>query len=385
MRFAFQKTFLFLCISLYPFFADAQNLTGFWKGYFITERGDSYRLEFQIDQNKDKSVIGVSYSYGDNINFYGKATMTGRYAIDNGFSIAETKTVEVKSSGGGTCLMNYKFTYTKSGKEEYLEGTYVGRTEDRSDPRKNGPWGDCGGGRVFLRRVQNSDFPVEPFLKDKIQPKTEETPATKEVPKVVQKINAQVPKPKTKTTTKTTPKNNTTAKKTVPKKTPTIVQKTPIKKPISKPDQTVVKKDTVTRKNTAIVIDKPVEKAKINIPTVTRSRQNELTQSFTVHSEEITIKLYDNGEIDNDTISVYLDGQLILSNKRLSTAPITYTIKLDENNPEHTLVMVAENLGRIPPNTSLMIVQDGDKRYSTSITSTEQKNAMVRFRYQKSD
>jgi hypothetical protein len=45
--------------------------------------------------------------------------------------------------------------------------------------------------------------------------------------------------------------------------------------------------------------------------------------------------------------------------------------------------MVAENMGRIPPNTSLMIVQDGDKRYQVSITSTEQKNAMVRFRYQK--
>jgi hypothetical protein len=57
---------------------------------------------------------------------------------------------------------------------------------------------------------------------------------------------------------------------------------------------------------------------------------------------------------------------------------------MDEANPEHTLVMVAENLGRIPPNTSLMIVQDGDRRYQASITSTEQKNAMVRFRYQKS-
>ena len=40
---------------------------------------------------------------------------------------------------------------------------------------------------------------------------------------------------------------------------------------------------------------------------------------------------------------------------------------------EDTLVMVAENLGSIPPNTSLMIIQDGDKRYQVSITSTEQK------------
>ncbi len=95
------------------------------------------------------------------------------------------------------------------------------------------------------------------------------------------------------------------------------------------------------------------------------------------------MKLYDNGEIDDDTISVYLDNNLILSGKRLSTSPITINLKMDEDNAEHVLVMVAENLGKIPPNTSLMIVNDGDKRYEVRITSTEQKNAMVRFRYQK--
>ena len=56
---------------------------------------------------------------------------------------------------------------------------------------------------------------------------------------------------------------------------------------------------------------------------------------------------------------------------------------MDETQPEHELVMVAENLGRIPPNTSLMVVTAGDKRYEVRITSTEQKNAVVRFKYVK--
>jgi hypothetical protein len=132
-----------------------------------------------------------------------------------------------------------------------------------------------------------------------------------------------------------------------------------------------------------MIVEKKPDLPPYQAPQVTRSRKNELTTALTVTNEEITIRLYDNGEIDDDTISVYLDGRLIIANKRLSATPITYTLKMDENNPEHTLVMVAENLGRIPPNTSLMIVQDGDKRYQVSITSTEQKNAMVRFRYQK--
>jgi hypothetical protein len=143
-------------------------------------------------------------------------------------------------------------------------------------------------------------------------------------------------------------------------------------------------KDTVIRKVDPVIIEKPTRQIpKITIPAVTRSRENELVKTYTVHDDEITIRLYDNGEIDNDTISVYLDGKALVTNQRLSTVPISLTIKMSEDNPEHTIVMVAENLGRIPPNTALMIVQDGDNRYSASITSTEQKNAMVRFRYQK--
>jgi hypothetical protein len=115
----------------------------------------------------------------------------------------------------------------------------------------------------------------------------------------------------------------------------------------------------------------------------TRSRQNETAKVFTVSHPEVTVKLYDNGEVDGDTISLYLDNQLILSGKRLSTIPITITLKLDETVAEHVLVMVADNFGRIPPNTALMIVQDGDNRYQANLTSTDQKNAMVRFRYQK--
>src|SRR4051812_48149200 len=107
-------------IVLSPSISFGQKLTGIWKGYFITEYGSHYTLEFQVKQNKDGSVIGVSYSYGSDVKFYGKATMTGNYALkEKTFSIQETRTVEVKTEGG-TCLMNYRFTYSKSGKEEFL-------------------------------------------------------------------------------------------------------------------------------------------------------------------------------------------------------------------------------------------------------------------------
>jgi hypothetical protein len=97
----------------------------------------------------------------------------------------------------------------------------------------------------------------------------------------------------------------------------------------------------------------------------------------------VTVRLYDNGEIDDDTISIYFDKRLLISGKRLSASPITVKLKIDDENQVHELVMVAENLGRIPPNTALMIVDAGDQRFDVRITSTEQKNALVRFSYQR--
>jgi hypothetical protein len=68
---------------------------------------------------------------------------------------------------------------------------------------------------------------------------------------------------------------------------------------------------------------------------------------------------------------------MIVSKRLLTDKPISFTIKLDDDSPTHEFVMVAENMGTIPPNTALMIITAGNKRYEVSLTSTEQKNAMV--------
>ena len=45
--------------------------------------------------------------------------------------------------------------------------------------------------------------------------------------------------------------------------------------------------------------------------------------------------------------------------------------------------MIAENLGSIVPNTALLIITAGEKRYQLFLSSTEQKSAKVRFVYDK--
>jgi len=349
---------------------SAQDVTGIWKGYFITDGGEQYKLEFQVKQNNTSSITGVSYSYLD-VRFYGKATMTGNLEkTEQKFQIQELRTVEVKNPlGGGTCLMNYSFNYSKSGKEEFLEGTFIARAEDRKNPKNNGEWGGCGGGKVYLRRVQNSDFYVEPFLRDKPNVSTTVKPKTNPL------VDNKTPVKTNSSTTKkiNTPVKNNTAR-TNTGRTNTSTRST---------TSTTSKTDSTKKIVIPPTVKNPVAEKKNITPNVLKTRENALAQTITVNTDEVTIKLYDNGEIDDDTISVFVDKQLMLSHQRLSAVPITLKLKFDVDDDEHEVVMVAENLGRIPPNTSLMVINAGDKRYQVQITSTEQKNAMVRFKYVK--
>jgi hypothetical protein len=74
----------------------------------------------------------------------------------------------------------------------------------------------------------------------------------------------------------------------------------------------------------------------------------------------------------------------MVSRQRLSTTPISLTIDLSDDD-QQDLVMYAENLGTIPPNSALMVVTSGGKRYEVNITSSEQTNGAVRFVKKKKD
>ncbi len=117
-------------------------------------------------------------------------------------------------------------------------------------------------------------------------------------------------------------------------------------------------------------------------PTLTQ-RNNKLIREIKVDTGTIRLDFYDNGIIDGDTISVYVNGNTVVSNRMLTAKPITTYVRIDLNKREQEVIMVGENLGTIPPNTALMIITAGDKRYQLYLESDEQKNAMVRFIYEK--
>ena len=113
-----------------------------------------------------------------------------------------------------------------------------------------------------------------------------------------------------------------------------------------------------------------------------QNRQKELVQTVSIDTSFIHIEMYDNAEIDGDTVTVFLNNTLLLYKKRLTNKPLTLDVNVFPDT-DYELMMYADNLGSIPPNTSLMVITAGRKRYQLHLSSSEQKSATVRFRYEK--
>ena len=116
-----------------------------------------------------------------------------------------------------------------------------------------------------------------------------------------------------------------------------------------------------------------------------KEREKVVAQELTVEADSIKVDFYDNGEIDGDSISVFLNDKLIAFNRILSTKSVHFDITLDSAKETNDLSMFADNLGSIPPNTALMVVNDGKKRYEVRLTSNLEKSATIRIKKKKSD
>ena len=383
------RIFFTLVVFLFSTPIFSQDLSGIWRGNFMSADNkmsdlfnleDRYKYEVQIDQ-QGKAFTGVTYSY-KKTEFYGKASSSGTVNPKTGKVILqEIKLLELKmASSSYACWMICFLQYTKNGDEEFLEGKYSSYRETDSS--------FCGRGNVFLRKVVTSDFYKEPFLA-----KREKEKKNGVAKKDVTTDSSLVAKttPVKKTTEKKIAPPAAAAKKPGAKQSPpaAIAKNNPAKKTVRPEQQSNAKNKDIKAVPLApeIAIEKKEHDFKMKepafIPLVLKNRENELVQTISVNTNEVTINIYDNGTIDHDTISVYLDKKLVIAHQMLTTDAITLKIKLDENNDYHELVMVADNLGDIPPNTSLMVVKAGDKQYEVRITSTEQKNAVVVFKYEK--
>ena len=337
----------------------AQKINGQWRGYFnskgdiVLSSGNNTEYVLEIEVNGTK-VIGFSYSYFENRKYYVICSLEGTYNKSTK-SMSVTEISKVKGStpeGWSDCLQTHVLTYENNDGEEELKGSWKTAA---------GQKGNCGMGNTTLTRRTLSKN-LASFNKPKTTP-----------------INENITKSKF-------PDFSDRNKKVTPP-TPPVVKNTPVLKN-SKLSTPKIKKDTLPK--TGLLVHAMPEKIKENIKkqpenlpvfsnTHFEKRSSEVLKTIEIEGEEFKVDLYDNGVVDGDSISLFYNGTLILSHKRLSEKPITLTLDATTDKAINELIMYAENLGIYPPNTALMVVNDGDKRYEVRISSDLKKSGTIRF------
>lgn len=362
-KFILSVVFYFTALAVF-----SQKINGQWRGYF-NSKGDivlnspgstEYILEIEINGTK---VTGYSYSYFEGRRFYVVCKLEGTYYPAS----QSLKVIESERVKGNTppdfqdCFQIHYLTYKKEGKLEELDGRWV--------TRPNQP-GSCGDGLTTLTRRT-----LDKSLSQLNKKNTEQPVAKKAVPKKNNTVATVKPKP---ATTKPATKN-TTAKSNKP-----AVPKPPVAKaakPVTKTNPPLAKIEPLTKDPDNIEQPKTrkTEIAAIKPDLNFEKRKTEVLKTIQIESETFKVDLYDNGEIDGDSISLFYNDKLLVSHKRLTTKPLTLTLSTPNDDAVNELTMYAENLGEIPPNTALMVITDGDKRYEVRISSDLKNSGTIRF------
>ena len=108
-------------------------------------------------------------------------------------------------------------------------------------------------------------------------------------------------------------------------------------------------------------------------------RKLDIQRILSVKDTIIYISLYDNAENDGDTVTVFLNKKPFITRQRISNKPIKFAIPFTNKNEAIELIFQAENLGEIPPNTGVMVVEADGKRYEIRVQSDYEKHAVIIF------
>jgi hypothetical protein len=374
-----------IVLLLLPFWLPTlllgQDLSGKWKGVFAPNQdqdGNVYSYELEIKELHNHTLSVVTYTKFSN-NFSAKAIASGMHSENTELvSVIETKFENLKLLGNfQACLMSNYLTYNTIRGRETLEGTYI------SSNSKMGK--DCGSGTVYLEK----EVPIVKLIPKKL-------PAIENKVQVNKQVIAKNKFPITTKNTNPIATSKASAAKPIAEAatkaaTAASIATTPSSSPNIKseiaPTQTFVEIDKDAKSNnTANNISNSIAlKEKSNdkqiLPFVLIGRENKLVKNITVTSPHISFDMYDNGTIDNDTILVYDNKVLLLNDKGLSYKSVHFELDFSKEVPTHEIIIVAKNLGTVPPNTALMILKEGSNRKEYYIMTNMQTNAMLMINY----
>jgi hypothetical protein len=352
----FLIVFVLLCCTTH-----AQMITGVWKGK-VGSGLKPGKLELKLIQRGD-SLFGTSYYY-ENPNNYRRYAVKGYFNQqtneviwwDDELLEAKTGRIAITSPGAVPLLMEADFNCPGGG-VMMLDGKAVTKEEQKNK------------GDLHLDKVESPqftdewDYVIDNYTVGANDPYFIDSVATIHKTTKQPEVVAVAPPPVV---------VNETPKREEPKPEPVVVQPQPTipkeTQPVTKTEnKPPVKEPTVTITKVPSIKEKFVERKKV------------LTTELPLLGDTIEIHFYDNAEIDGDSISLFMNNRLVFEHVKLSDKPYVVKFAVTELTERNELVMVAENLGAIPPNTSYMIAYVNGVRYTANLESTENSSAMIRF------
>ena len=383
-KFLYGIVFLFL---MSPLFSLAQNLSGQWIGGFASQdeasgRKTNYVLEIEVTGTK---ISGHSYTYFaiSGKQYFVICKLSGTY--DKGSKSLIVNEIEnVKTNTPPdfeNCLQSHQLTYLKQKDREILVGKWKPFIKESN----------CGSGeteleRKKLERTITSSKPeknIQGVTKQPIQPtKPASSLPKKNLP------NSTVNQAPKKTLAQTKPNIAKPNQPTVKQSIPPSIESKPVpeapKPNLSRPDQKMPVTINPEKKSIPKNLQETPDLKPRQTPDKSKDKYNkrnyEVIKTIEVTGALIKVDIYDNGQIDGDTVSIFLNEKLLVPPKMLTANPISLSINLSEEDDTYDLIMFAESLGSIPPNTAFMIITTSTSRYEINISSTEQTSGAIRFK-----
>jgi hypothetical protein len=110
-----------------------------------------------------------------------------------------------------------------------------------------------------------------------------------------------------------------------------------------------------------------------------KKREKTYLRIIEVSNPVLKLEFYDNGAIDYDSISVFMNNRMVLPRTMLSHRAIRFSVTMDWSLDFNELSMFAESIGMIPPNTAAVIIYDGAIRHDVMLTSDFDKTATIKL------
>ena len=328
-------------------------ITGVWKG-----RINRQKVEVKIIQKGD-SLTGTSYYY-ESASHYRRYSIKGYFDPETNEAVwwddqlLEEKAGRFSVSSPGKMPLLARADFNCPGGSKMMLDGRATRRDDENDPK----------GQVDLDKAGNTDFADEwdyiidnymvggndPYLIDSIAGLASQPVASP--PPVVTAPVRQAPPPVS---------------------APVVIEE-PVRKTLPEPEPKPDPKPV-------IVQTKP-EPVPVELPTIEEkfsSRKKVFIKEIPVAGDSVELRFYDNAEIDGDSISLFLNNKLLYQHIRLAAGAWTIKLAVSDLEQDNELVMVAENMGSIPPNTSYMVAIVNGVKQDAYLASTEGSSAMIRL------